>query len=155
MFLMGEEVVAQKPYRYDNVAEAKEDLLGERAGAGARMFRYYQDLIRLSRDNRAVRSHNVDVLHTSDRNRVICFTRREGTTDVLVAASLNNRPFDHYTVEAAWDRLPAGEWAAIFNSDAETYGGSGASPTPGPVIAANGRIDLRLPANGVVVLQRR
>lgn len=154
MFLMGEEVVAQKPYRYDNVADAKEDLLGERAGAGARMFRYYQDLIRLSRDNRAVRSHNVDVLHTSDRNRVICFTRREGTTDVLVAASLNNRPFDHYAVEAAWDRLPAGEWAEIFNSDAETYGGSGVG-LPRPVAEVrDGRVDLRLPANGLIVLQR-
>ena len=56
MFFMGEEIVAQKSYRYDNISQSKEDLQGERAGAGARMFRFYQDLIRLRRANPAVRS---------------------------------------------------------------------------------------------------
>jgi len=56
MFFMGEEVVAQRSYRFDNVNQSKEDLAGERAGAGARMFRFYQDIIRMRRANRALRS---------------------------------------------------------------------------------------------------
>ena len=153
MFLMGEEIVAQKPYRYDNVAEAKEDLFGERAGAGATMFRFYQDLIRLRRTSRAVRSHNLDVVHAHDANRVIVFTRREATSDVLVAASLNNRPFDRYLIETGSERLPSGTWIETFDSDARVYGGTGAG-NPGTVSSAGGRIELRLPANGFVVLQR-
>ncbi|MGI8685694.1 MAG: alpha-amylase family glycosyl hydrolase [Acidimicrobiales bacterium] len=154
MFLMGEEVVAQKQFRYDNVADAKEDLAGERAGAGARMFRYYQDLIRLRRANGAVRSHNIDIVHAHDANRVIGFTRREGTTDVLVVASLNNRPFDRYTVEAQQGRLPDGDWVETFNSDAARYGGTGAAAVGSSVVSGDGRIELRLPANGLVVLER-
>ena len=52
MFFMGEEIVAQRSYRFDNVSHSKEDLAGERVGAGARMFRFYQDLIRMRRANR-------------------------------------------------------------------------------------------------------
>jgi 1,4-alpha-glucan branching enzyme len=40
MFFMGKEIVAQKLYKYDNVAQSKEDLVGERAGMGAHMFRF-------------------------------------------------------------------------------------------------------------------
>ena len=108
MFLMGEEIVAQKPVRYDNVAESKEDLFGERAGAGARMFRFYQDLIRLRQGKRALRSHNIDVVHAHDSSRVIAFTRRDNSSDVLVVASLSNRPFPNgYVIETASAILPS------------------------------------------------
>ena len=154
MFLMGEEIVAQKLFKYDNVADAKEDLHGEAAGAGSTMFRFYQHLIRLRRANRAVRSHNVDVVHSHDANRVIAFTRREATTDVLVAASLGNRPFDSYAIGTTAERIPPGTWLETFNSDAALYGGSGGGNQGAALPSANGRIELRLPANGFVVLQR-
>ena len=79
MFFMGEEIVAQKRCKFDNIATSKEDLRGERAGDGARMFRYYQDLIRLRRANPAVRSHSIDIVHAHGTNRVIAFTRRQGS----------------------------------------------------------------------------
>jgi 1,4-alpha-glucan branching enzyme len=155
MFLMGEEIVAQKLVRYDNVAQSKEDLFGERAGAGARMFRFYQDLIRLRRGNRAVRSHNIDVVHADDSSRVIAFTRRDGSSDVLVVASLSNHPFtDGYVIETGSDRLPDGPWRETFNSDSSRYGGSDVGNSAGSISASDGRIDVRLPANGFVVLQR-
>ena len=154
MFLMGEEIVAQKIYKYDNVADAKEDLAGERAGAGARMFRFYQDAIRLRRANRAVRSHHLDVVHAHDANRVIAFTRHEATTDVLVVASLNNRPFDRYVIDAGTARLPQGTWLETFNSDASLYGGSDVGNSSARITSHNGVIELRVPANAFVVLQR-
>jgi hypothetical protein len=40
MFLMGEEIAAQKPFIHNGVVEGKEDLAGERAGWGARMFSF-------------------------------------------------------------------------------------------------------------------
>ncbi len=153
MFLMGEEIVAQKLYRFDNVADAKEDLFGQRAGDGARMFRFYQDLIRFRRANRVVRSHNLDVVHADDAARVLAFTRREATSDMLVVASLNNQPFDRYTIETAAARLPEGPWVETFNSDAALYGGRDVGNF-GSTDVSGGRVDLRLPANGFVVLQR-
>jgi len=154
MFFMGEEIVAQKPAMYFTIAEAKEDLLGERIGQGATMFRFCQDLIRLRRANRAVRSHQIDVVHAHDANRVIAFTRREATSDVLVVASLNNQPFDRYVIATGADRLPAGGWKETFNSDAAFYGGNGVGNFGATIPASDGRIELRLPARGFVVLQR-
>ncbi|WP_104140626.1 hypothetical protein [Arthrobacter sp. ZGTC131] len=63
-------------------------------GQGADLFRYYQDLISLRRSSRGLRSRNIDIIHASNDNRVIAFTRNDGTTRELVVASLNNRPFD-------------------------------------------------------------
>jgi 1,4-alpha-glucan branching enzyme len=156
MFFMGEEIVAQKLYRFDNVASAKEDLRGERCGAGARMFRFYQDLIRLAKGNRAVRSRSIDVVHAEDENRVIAFTRRDGTSDVLVVASFNNRPFaDGYVIWSDPSRLPAGHWREMFNSDAAIYGGGDVGNSGAALPCVNGQIEVRLPANGLVVFQRQ
>ena len=155
MFFMGEEVLAQKRYTYDNVSQSKEDLLGERAGGGAAMFRFYQDLIRLRRSNRAIRSRNIDVVHASDPNRVIAFTRREGQTEVLVVASLNNHPFlDGYLIQTDPGRLPSGRWLETFNSDSAIYGGANVGNLGAAIPADDGRIRLLVPANGVLVLQR-
>ncbi|MEW5931535.1 MAG: alpha-amylase family glycosyl hydrolase [Gemmatimonadota bacterium] len=155
MFFMGEEVVAQKDYRYDNVLEAREDLWGERAGEGARMFRFYRELIALRRAHPGIRSHEIDVVHAWDLNRVIAFTRREAGSELLVAASLNNHPFaDGYVVQTDPARLPAGSWREVFNSDSSAYGGSDVGNFGAAIPAWDGRIELRLPANGFVVLHR-
>jgi 1,4-alpha-glucan branching enzyme len=153
MFFMGEEVVAQWSYRFDNVSQSKEDLAGERAGAGARMFRFYQDLIRMRRANRALRSRQVDIVH--DPNRVIAFTRRVGQTEVLVVASLNNHPFqDGYRIQADPGRLPAGLWRETFNSDSAIYGGVNVGNLGAAIPADSGQIELVIPANAFLVLQR-
>ena len=156
MFFMGEEIVAQKLYRYDNVADAKEDLVGERRGAGARMFRFYQDVIHLARHNRAVRSRSIDVVHADDSTRVIAFTRRDGTTDILVVASLNNQPFaGGYEIRSDAGRLPDGDWREILNSDSALYGGRDIGNFGAAVPARDGRVEVRLPAHGFVVFQRQ
>lgn len=155
MFYMAEEIVAQRHSRYDNIADSKEDLHGERAGNGAKMFRYYQDLIRLSRDSRAIRSHNIDVIHAHDPTRVIAFTRTDGTSNILVVASLNDNPFgDGYIIQTRADRLESGLWREIFNSDSSLYGGSDTGNFGAAIPVQNGRIELRLPANGLLVLHR-
>lgn len=155
MFFMGEEIVAQKASRYDNISTAKEDLFGERAGAGAKMFRYYQDLIAFRRSNPAARSHHLDVIHALGSSRVIAFTRREGANDLLVVACLRNSPYwDGYVIETGPDRLPAGGWREAFNSDAGIYGGDGVGNFGAVVPVSDGRIQLRLPANGLLILRR-
>jgi len=155
MFFMGEEVVAQQSYRFDNVSQSKEDLAGERAGAGARMFRFYQDIIRMRRANRALRSRRVDIVHASDPNRVIAFTRREGQTEVLVVASLNNHAFENgYRIQTDPGRLPSGLWRETFNSDSAIYGGANFGNLGAAIPANNGQLELVIPANGLVVLQR-
>lgn len=156
MFFMGEEVFAQKIYKYNNIEEAKEDLYGERAGGGARMFRYYQDLIRLRLRHPALRSREIDVIHTNDAARVLAFTRRQGENELLVVASLSNRPFaEGYVLNTVPHRLPSGQWQEIFNSDSEVYGGNDLGNYGASLPADGGRIQVRVPANGLVVLQRR
>jgi 1,4-alpha-glucan branching enzyme len=155
MFFMGEEIVAQKPVKYDNIGTSKEDLHGERTGAGAKMFRYYQDLIRLRRSNPAARSHHLDVIHALGSSRVIAFTRRHARNELLVVASLRNTPYwDGYVIQTEGDRLPSGGWQETFNSDAGIYGGQDVGNFGAVVPATSGRIQLRLPANGMLVLQR-
>jgi 1,4-alpha-glucan branching enzyme len=55
---MGEEIGGKKPYTYNNFLANREDILGERIGHGAALFRFYQDLITLSRRLHCIRSHN-------------------------------------------------------------------------------------------------
>jgi 1,4-alpha-glucan branching enzyme len=155
MYFMGEEVVAQKLYKYDNILQAREDLLGERAGNGARMFRFYAELTALRRAHPGIRSHEIDIVHAYDPTCVIAFTRRQAGRELLVVASLNNRPFaTGYVVQTDPGRLPAGSWQEVFNSDAEAYGGSNVGNYGAAIPAWDGRIELRLPANGFVVLRR-
>jgi 1,4-alpha-glucan branching enzyme len=155
MFFMGEEIGAKKPCKYDKIIEGREDIQGEQQGNGANLFRYYQDLIRLRRGSRAIRSRNIDIIHASNDNRVIAFTRNDGTTRELVVASLNNRPFDDgYVIQSSAERLSPGVWQEVFNSDSRFYGGSDTGNFGAPLPSQDGRIEMQLPANGLIVLRR-
>ncbi|HEX2191255.1 MAG TPA: alpha-amylase family glycosyl hydrolase [Longimicrobiaceae bacterium] len=153
MFLMGEEVGATRKMLHDRVLESQEDLLGDRSGGGARMFRYYGDLIRLRLGHEALRSREIEVLHVHERNRVLVFRRWAGAEQFLVAASLNNAPFaSGYVV--SHPSLGTAGWKEVFNSDAGFYGGEGVGNAGRTLPSQDGRIDLVIPANGVVVFQR-
>ncbi len=154
MFFMGEEVGAQKPYKYDTFMANREDIAGERAGSGARLFRFYQDAIRFSRRHSAARARNIDIIHVNGDGRVIAFRRSDGSDELLVVASLNNRTFDEYVIQTDQGRLPDGEWRELFNSDADIYGGDGAGNFGADLPAGNGRLRLRVPANAIVILQK-
>jgi 1,4-alpha-glucan branching enzyme len=155
MFLMGEEIGARAPFKHNQILEGREDILGESHGLGADLFRYYQDLIRLRRTRPGFRSRNIDIIHASDDNRVIAFTRNEGATRELVIASLNNRPFDGgYIIQSSVDRLSPGQWQEVFNSDSRFYGGSDLGNFGAALPSQDGRIEVRLPANALVVLSR-
>ncbi len=156
MFFMGEEIGAQKRYTYDNFVANREDLLGERMGNGRRLFRFYQDLIGLGRRLRSIRSRNIDILHQSNANRVVALKRWSGDEEVIVAASLNNRPFaDGYVIEKDLLAIPQAGWKEIFNSDAAVYGGSKIGNGGATRSSFGGRLNIVLPANGFVVLVRQ
>ncbi|WP_242337766.1 MULTISPECIES: alpha-amylase family glycosyl hydrolase [unclassified Anaeromyxobacter] len=152
MFLMGEEVGAANPYRHDDFLEHREDLLGLRRGLGARLFRWYQELIRLRLGRPALRSRRLTTVHRHEANRVIAFLR--GDAELLVVASLANRPFAAgYLLESAG--LPDAEWHAILNSDAAVYGGAGVGDGASPRRSSSGVLEVVLPACGLVVLEAR
>lgn len=153
MFFMGEEIGAQKPYRYHDFLQYREDLLGERATNGQRLFRFYQDIIQLRHSHPGLRSHSIDIIHVHNTNRVIAFRRWDGTEELLIVASLNNYPFGSgYTIESS--RLGDGRWREIFNSDAELYGGNNVGNFGATIPSLHGRIHVVLPANGFVVFQK-
>jgi 1,4-alpha-glucan branching enzyme len=151
--MMGEEIGAQRFYRYSDFLSNREDLLGERQGEGQRLFRFYQDIIRLRLEHSGLRSHQIDIIHVHNTNRIIAFRRWDNAEELLVVASLNNSPFSSgYAIENS--RLGNGTWREIFNSDAEPYGGNRIGNLGGSMASSNGRIYVVVPANGFVVFQR-
>lgn len=157
MFFMGEEIVAAKPFVWDGGVAGREDLHGERAGAGARMFHFYQDLIGLRLGSRAVRSSRLEVVHVNDNGRILAFTRGgEDGDQVLVVASLNNHGFTAgYVIQSAPEHLAAGMWQEVFNSDSAAYGGANVGNAGAMIPVRGGRLEMTIPANGLLVLQRR
>ncbi|WP_242343395.1 alpha-amylase family glycosyl hydrolase [Anaeromyxobacter terrae] len=152
MFLMGEEVGAANPYRYDDFLAHREDLAGLRRGLGARLFRWYQELIRLRLGRAALRSRRVATVHRHEANRVIAFLR--GDAELLVVASLANRPFAAgYVLESA--ALPDADWHEVLNSDAAVFGGAGVGNGGAPRRSTSGRLEVIVPARGLVVLEAR
>jgi 1,4-alpha-glucan branching enzyme len=156
MFFMGEEIGAQKRYTFDNFLSNREDILGERTGNGKALFRFYQDLISLGGRLRSIRSHNIDILHQSNLNRVIAFKRWSGSEEVIIAASLNNTAFANgYVIEKDLLAIPNAAWKEIFNSDAAVYGGQNMGNS-GAVIPSNqGRLNVVIPASGFVVFVKQ
>lgn len=155
MFFMAEKSAAQKYYTYSNVLTSREDILGDSTGLGARMFRFYQDAITLSSRLRSVRSHNIDILHCHDSNRVIVFKRWSVEEQVIVFASLNNSSFGNgYVVRKDLPAIPNGFWKEIFNSDAEIFGGANVGNAGGIIQSSDGAIEVVIPANGFVIFAK-
>lgn len=156
MFFMGEEVGAQKRYTYDNVLAHREDILGERNGTGQALFRFYQDLITLSRRLRAVRTQNIDILHQSNANRVMAFKRWSAGEEVIVVASLNNAPYlAGYVLQKDRLAIPDALWKEVFNSDAAIYGGQNVGNAGAFIPSHGGQIDVIVPASGFLVFVKQ
>lgn len=154
MFFMGEEIGAQKQYRYRDFLNNREDLIGERKGNGRFLFQYYGDIIRLRLNHSGLRSRNIDIVHIHNTNRIIAFRRWDDTQEFLVVGSLNNSPFaDGYRIENS--QLSNGLWQEIFNSDAQAYGGNNIGNSGATIPSNNSSLNLVIPANGVIVLQKQ
>lgn len=152
MFLMGEEVGADKDYTYDSYVANKEDLNGLRIGSGRFLFRFYQDMISFRKRHAGLRSGNIDVLYTHTANRVLVFRRWSADENLLVVASLNNQPFP----SGYWFYLPNlsdNNWQEIFNSDAAVYGGWNVGNGSGDVQSHGGYFAPVVPANGFLVFR--
>jgi len=151
MFLMGEEIGATKDFTYDGFMENREDLHGERKGAGKYLFRFYADLIRLRRRHRALSTTNIEILHIHNADRVLAFQRWSGPEHYLVVSTLSDFGYpDGYTVSVPNDAR--GCWREIFSSDAVLYGGGGVSNAD-EISADDGQVTVKLPARGFVVLR--
>lgn len=156
MFFMGEEVGAQNRYTYDNFLTAREDIAGQRAANGQALFRCYQDLITLARRLRSIRSQNIDILHHSNANRVVAFKRWIADEEVIVVASLNDTAFANgYVIEKDLLAIPNAGWKEVFNSDSAIYGGQNVGNAGAVIGSAAGRLNVVIPAAGLVVFVRQ
>jgi 1,4-alpha-glucan branching enzyme len=149
MFLMGEEVGAQKPYAYDRFAENKEDLAALREGDGAGLFAFHRDLIRLRLGEPDLRSRAIEVIHVNDDTRVLAFRRG----DHLVVGSLAETPYDAPDYRIIHPSLGGG-WRERFNSDAAAYGGADVGHHGATLWAQADTLGVVIPANGFVILGR-
>ena len=121
-----------------------------REGEGARLFRFYQDLIRLRLWSAAFRSPSAEVIYSHNEHRVLAFLRWWGEEEYAVFASLSNVPYDKGYV-MVHERLKGKMWSEVLNSDADIYGGREIY-NPEIIDSRDGAINLRLPASGLVVL---
>jgi 1,4-alpha-glucan branching enzyme len=152
LFFMGEEIGAQKSYKFDTFLKNREDLKSERKGEGRRLFKFYQDLIRFRLGHSGLRSHNIEVIHVHNNNRVIAFLRWDEGEKLFVIGSLNNNPFNSgYWINNP--RLNGGFWREVFNSDSQLYGGENIGNYGSTLQPIEGAINVIIPANGFVVLQ--
>jgi 1,4-alpha-glucan branching enzyme len=153
MFFMGEEVGAQKPYRYDDFIANREDFADLAANSGAHLLRFYQDLIALSIRSPTLRTSNIQVSVTHDQNRVVAFHRWDDDGEYLVGGTLANAPYaSGYWL--AGSRLAGAGWREVFNSDAARYGGDNVGNAGQMLVPAGDALNIILPAAGFVVLQR-
>jgi 1,4-alpha-glucan branching enzyme len=151
MFLMGEEIGAVKAFTYDGFLENREDLLGERNGAGRFLFRFYRDLIRLRRRHSTFTTANIETVFVHNADRVVVFRRWKGPEHYLVIATLNDFGWpDGYQV--ASPAVATGNWREIFSSDLEAYDGTGVT-NEGEIAVVDGKITVKVPARGFIVLR--
>jgi len=153
MFFMGEEVGFQKNYTYNGFVLEKEDFEGLKAADGARLFRFYQDLIglRLSGEHEVLRTGQLSMLHVNNDGRTLVFERSRANDRFLIVASLSNDPYPSYRINDA--ALRGTRWQEMLSSDATEYGGWG-DPVSGLVIAAgDGTLDLAIPRCAIVALK--
>jgi 1,4-alpha-glucan branching enzyme len=156
MFFMGEEIGAQKRYTYDQFIHAREDIVGERHGSGRALFRFYQDVITLARRFRSIRSHNIDILHQSNSNRILAFKRWDGSEEILVVASLNDLPFlNGYVIEKDLLGIPDAGWKEILNSDSAGYGGQDVGNSGAIIVSSGGRLNVVIAAAGLLVFAKQ
>lgn len=100
-----------------------------------------------------MKSHQIDIVHVHNANRIIAFRRWDDPEELLVVATLNNYFFGAgYTISSS--HIPTAQWREVFNSDAQIYGGNNIGNAGATIAATNGNIRVVIPANGFIVLQR-
>lgn len=153
MFLFGEEVGAEKRYKYHGVVTNREDYRGMRYSTGANMFSFYRDVNLLRRRWPGLRSKNIVRIYVHDGDRVLAFSRWEEAEHFLIVSSLNDTAFAYgyaFRNNSLWD----GAWREIFNSDSSSYGGENIGNKGATLRSSNGHFECVIPANGLVVFQR-
>ena len=123
-------------------------------------LRFTQDLIRLRRNQPALRCDNVNAFYVNDQDRVIAFHRwLEGAgNDVIVVATLAESTWYNYGIGFPFP----GPWAEVFNSDVYDNwvnpivagNGGGIMASGGPLHGFSASANIVIPANGIVVFAR-
>jgi 1,4-alpha-glucan branching enzyme len=137
------------------------DRLGDADHIASDHLRFSQDLLRLRRDQPAIRSDMVHAYYCNNQDRVLAFHRwLEGTgQDVIVVASLAESTFWTYSVG-----FPVGGfWKEVFNSDVYDHFVNPIAAGNGGGIFASGpgmhgfmvSASIVVPANAVVVFARQ
>ncbi|MGA7806283.1 alpha-amylase family glycosyl hydrolase, partial [Bradyrhizobium sp.] len=153
MFLFGEEIGACADFRYNDFVGHREDIEGLRRGTGAKLFRFFRDIIAFRQANASVRARQIEILATNNEDRTLLFRRNGAEQDLLVLMSLNNAPFRAgYGFHGT--SLPDGRWHEVFNSDSTIYGGNNIGNLGNELVSSAGSITATLPAAGFIVCRR-
>jgi 1,4-alpha-glucan branching enzyme len=99
-----------------------------------------------------LRSRQIEIVHSSDSDRMIAFRRWQGAENHLVIASFSNHPKVPCRIHSS--RLGEERWREIFNSDAARFGGTNLGHLGGVIHANDGVLECLPPANSLLVFER-
>lgn len=90
-----------------------------------------------------------------EQNKVIAIKRfdLEGN-EVVALYNFGSKPLSNYTLNDPISVLNDGNWKETINSNSKTFDGTGEYQNPGTYCAKNGRVELNIPQNGFVVLEK-
>lgn len=90
-----------------------------------------------------------------EHNKVIAIKRfdLEGN-EVVALYNFGSKPLSNYSLNDPISVLNTGSWKETINSNSTTFDGTGEYQNPGTYSANNGRVELNIPANGFVVLEK-
>lgn len=150
-----------QPGEWNHDAQIPWDLLGDPKHAGIQ--RLVRALNRLHSDEGALHARDADPAHfgwivgDDSANSVLVWQRdgKAGDAPLVIAANLTPEPQRDYRIGVPL----RGDWHEIFNSDAETYGGSGVgnegtlTASGEPLHGRPASLALVLPPLGLVILK--
>ena len=162
LLFMGEEFLEDKPWSDNPNAPNRIYWDGLAAGDKAMVdfLQFMRDLLRLRREQPAMRVGRLNVFHVHNDNRVLCLQRwieGEGR-DVVAAFSLREQTWNGYRVGFPG----AGFWREVFNSDVYDNWVNPLVAGNGTGVMASGQTwqgmptsaEIVIPANGFVVFAR-
>ena len=90
-----------------------------------------------------------------EQNKVMVIKRFDTNGNEVVALyNFGNKPLSNYGINNPISVLNNGTWKETINSNSETFDGTGEYTNKGTFSANQGRVNMNIPANGFVILEK-
>lgn len=149
----------EKGYNFDESFEkSKIDPEHHTVGGIFKLSQAMSDLVRRNPALQDVQSmEHLDAMTPliDEQNKVIVIKRFDmNGNEVVGLYNFGDKPLSNYGLNDPVSVLNNGNWKETINSNSTTFDGTGEYTNGGTYSANNGRVELNLPANGFVILEK-